>query len=272
MRNIALLIEYDGTAYSGWQVQKNGRSIQAVIEKTLSGLLQENIKIVGAGRTDAGVHAYGQVANFHTRSDWDIEKIIYATNGILPRDITVHKGAVVPDNFHSRFDAKKRKYIYRVITRKSPLSGHFAAYFHFNLSTDLMNEAASFLVGEKSFKSFTKYADQQKHFVCTVMVAEWSRPMSVPGSQFNDIYGLWGNRLVFQIEASRFLHGMVRAIVGTLVDVGREKISVKDFKRIIESEDRSYAAMSAPPGGLFLADVKYSYDIWQELRNRQRRE
>jgi tRNA pseudouridine38-40 synthase len=262
-RNIALLIEYDGTAYCGWQVQENGRSIQAVIEKTLSELLQESTKIVGAGRTDAGVHAFGQVANFHTRSEWAIEKIVYALNGTLPHDIAVRRGAIVPNGFHSRFDALKRKYVYRIATRKSPLVGHFAACFHFDLSLELMNKAASFLIGERSFKSFTKYADQQRHFICNVMEADWTER---DGGRRTE------NNLEFRIEANRFLHGMVRAIVGTLVDVGRGKISIDDFKRIIEMEKRSYASMSAPACGLFLAEVKYGLDIWGELKNGDRRQ
>jgi tRNA pseudouridine38-40 synthase len=260
MHNIALLIEYDGTAYSGWQVQKNGRSIQAVIEKTLSGLLQENIKIVGAGRTDAGVHAFGQVANFHTRSSWEIDKIVYALNRTLPRDIAVSRGAFVPDNFNSRFNAVKRRYLYKTITRKSPLVGHFAADLHFQLSTELMNKAATLLVGKKSFKSFTKYADQQKHFICNVTSAEWKEENGErkPGKSNWSSLPL----LIFEIEANRFLHGMVRAIVGTLMDVGRGKITVEEFGAIIEMEKRSFASMSAPACGLFLAEVEYGIDIW----------
>lgn len=256
-RNIALLIEYDGTAYCGWQAQENGRSIQAVIEKTLSELLQENTKIVGAGRTDAGVHAFGQVANFHTRSEWAIEKIVYALNGTLPHDIAVRRGAFAPNGFHSRFDAMARKYIYRIVTRKSPLAGHFVARFHFDLSLDLMNKAASSLIGERSFKSFTKYADQQRHFICNVTEAEWTEGDGGRRTQ---------DGLQFRIEANRFLHGMVRAIVGTLVDVGRGKISIDDFKRIIDMEKRSYASMSAPACGLFLAEVKYGLDILGKTR------
>jgi tRNA pseudouridine38-40 synthase len=256
MRNIALLIEYDGTAYSGWQVQKNGKSIQAVVEKILTRLLQEDIKVVGAGRTDAGVHACGQVANFRTRSEWEIEKIVYALQSTLPRDIAVHKGVVVPSDFHSRFDAIGRKYSYRIVTRKSPLSGHFAAYFHYDFSIDVMNEAAAFLIGVRSFKSFTKCADQQRYFMCEVTKAEWLTKARERFSSFD---------LCFEIEANRFLHGMVRAIVGTLVDVGRGKISIEDFKRIIEVESRSYASVSVPACGLFLAEVTYPFDIWGQV-------
>jgi tRNA pseudouridine38-40 synthase len=261
MRNVALLIEYDGTAYSGWQVQKNGKGIQAVIEETLSCLLQENVKIVGAGRTDAGVHASGQVANFHTQSSWDIGKIVYALNSTLPRDIAILRGAVVPDDFNSRFDAIQRKYIYRIASRKSPLLSHFVAYFYFDLSIELMNEASAVLVGEKSFKSFTKYADQQNHFLCNVTKARWMLDTTEQGQE-ECASGL-RTGIRFEIEANRFLHGMVRAIVGTMIDVGRRKISLKDFDRIVVSQKRSKASMSAPASGLCLEGIEYRFDLWR---------
>lgn len=262
MRNIALLIEYDGTAYSGWQVQKNGPSIQSVIEKTLSGLLQENIKIIGAGRTDAGVHAYAQVANFHTRSSWEVDKIVYSLNRTLPRDVAINRGVLVADEFHSRFDATARKYLYKVITKKSPFAGHFASYFHFDLSVDLMNEAAKFLLGKRSFKSFTKYSDQQKHFICSVTKAEWKNEIGDMNRSRMSFLSSPSSFLLFEIEANRFLHGMVRAVVGTIIDVGRGKITIEDFKTIVKMEKRSFASMSAPACGLFLGEVKYARELW----------
>ncbi|MGO9481252.1 MAG: tRNA pseudouridine(38-40) synthase TruA [Candidatus Kryptoniota bacterium] len=278
MRNIALLIEYDGTAYGGWQVQKNSCSIQEILEKELSELLREKIKITGAGRTDAGVHACGQVANFHIHSNpvkihsnavdeqaayLEPAKIAYALNGILPRDIAIRKAAYVQDDFHSRFDAKARRYFYSIITRKSPVTRHFAALFYYNLSIDLMNEAATILIGEKSFKSFTKYAEQQRHFICRVSKAEWTG--LAKDSDFGKTDKFGSPDFIFHIEADRFLHGMVRAIVGTLIDVGRGKISVGDFRKILTSENRSMASMSAPACGLCLEEVKYEPDIWDKL-------
>ncbi len=238
-------------------MQKNSSSIQAVIEKTLSELLQEKIKIVGAGRTDAGVHAHGQVANFHTSSDWDVRKLVYAANGNLPVDIALRKAADVPDSFHSRFDAVARKYVYKVITRKAPIARNFSAFFPYELSVEKMNEAAAALIGERSFKSFTKYADEQRHFVCDVTKAEWTRLSD------RHLQGDGHLHLRFEIEANRFLHGMVRALVGTLIDVGRGKIAVGDFQEILNSEKRSLASMSAPALGLFLEEVKYEFDLWE---------
>ncbi len=261
MRNIALLIEYDGTAYGGWQVQKNSNSLQAVIENTLSTLLQEKVKITGAGRTDAGVHAYGQVANFHTSRDWKPEKLTFALNGTLPADIAIRASAEVPDSFHARFDAIARKYTYRIISGKSPIRRNFAAFFPFTLSLENMNSAGRILLGERSFKSFTKYADQQRHFICDLTKAEWeietSNRMPEGGHLPPD------SVLRFTIEGNRFLHGMVRAIVGTMVDLGRGKISTDEFRAIVSSEERARASMSAPACGLSLEEVKYGFDIWK---------
>jgi len=274
MRNIALLIGYDGAAYSGWQVQKNAVSVQGVIESKLSGLLQEKIKVIGAGRTDAGVHAYGQVANFHSDSNWDLAEIVYSLNCILPPDIAIRNAADVPDEFHSRFDAIARRYTYRIIAQKSPMVRHFVALFHYDLSIDLMNEASAFLVGMRSFKSFTKYADEQRSFVCSVVKASWeteagrnsetAKMKESPNPRFPGF-----PILRFEIEADRFLHGMVRAIVGTLIDVGRRKISVENFKGILNSEDRTMAAMSAPECGLCLEEVRYGFEIWRTDAHRR---
>lgn len=267
MRNIALLIEYDGTAYGGWQVQKNSNSIQAVLQDTLSELLQEKIKVIGAGRTDAGAHAYGQVANFHASTEWEVAKIVYALNGNLPVDIGVRGAANVPDSFHSRFDAVARKYLYRIITWKSPIMRHCAAFLPYEFSIEKMNEASALIMGEKSFKSFTKYADQstgsrsssgQRRFICKIASAVWTRSWKTSDSAS-------GEEVIFRIEANRFLHGMVRALVGTMVDVGRGKISVDQFQQIMKSGKRSLASMSAPASGLFLQEVKYRFDIWREI-------
>jgi tRNA pseudouridine38-40 synthase len=246
-RNIALLIEYDGTAYGGWQIQKNSDSVQGEIEKSLSEMLREKVRLTGAGRTDAGVHAKGQVANFFTSSEWSPAKFVSALNGTLPPDIAIRAASEVRPEFHSRFDAIARRYSYRIIARKTPIDRAFAAFFPFTLSLENMNSAAEFLRGEMSFKAFTKYADQQRHFTCNLAFARWSRDAEV---------------LVFEIEANRFLHGMVRAIVGTLVDVGRGKLTIDDFHSIINSGERALASMSAPACGLCLEEVKYGFEIW----------
>ena len=273
MRNIALLIEYDGTAYGGWQVQKNSDSIQGVIEKRLSELLQEQVKVIGAGRTDAGVHARGQVANFHTAGDWTAGKLMYALNGTLPKDIAIRAVADVPETFNARYDATARRYSYCVVSRKTPIGRAFSAFFPFKLSVDTMNSAATFLIGKKSFKSFTKYADDQRHFICSVTKAEWKiedevgeRRAENEEREKNPVFRAPCSVLRFEIEANRFLHGMVRAIVGTLIDVGRGRISVGEFEKIMKSEKRSLASMSAPASGLCLEGVEYGFDAWSQSR------
>lgn len=250
MRNIALLIEYDGTAYHGWQIQKNGNSIQATLEDKVSSLLQEKVKIVGAGRTDAGVHARGQVANFHTNSTWDNSKLKNALNSTLPGDISIRSVVDAPEKFNSRFDAVSRKYKYYVSTFKSPFNRFTTAFFPFNFSVNSMNEAASMLLGRKNFKAFTKHPADKKSFICEVFLARCYRE--------NDI-------IVFEIEANRFLHGMVRAVVGTLLDVGRGKISAGQFEEIVISGKKAAASMSVPACGLFLEEVKYNFPLWNDI-------
>ncbi len=260
MANYALLIEYDGTAYGGWQIQKNSGSIQETIEKTLSRLLQDSIKITGAGRTDAGVHARGQVANFRSECGWTPKKLMSALNGTLPEDIAILASAIVPDNFHSRYSAVARHYSYEVVLYKSAIGRRYSAFFPFEFSIGAMNSAACLLTGENDFHSFTKYADEQRHFICKVTRAEWR---SLRGNRSPDsdlVTAVSGFR--FEIEANRFLHGMVRAIVGTLLDVGRGKLTVEDFEAILRSRDRSAASMSAPACGLCLEEVVYGWDVW----------
>ncbi len=276
MRNIALLIEYDGTAYGGWQRQKNSNTVQEVIEKILSRLLQEEVKITGSGRTDAGVHARGQVANFKTGCSWEPGKLVYALNGNLPEDIAVRDAAEVPHDFDSRFSAIARHYSYKIISRKSPLIRTSAAFFPHELSVGKMNEAATALVGKKSFKAFTSHAAEIEKFVCDVFRAEWREEEPASGRDGEPEINSGGGSspvprfpvspiLSFSIEANRFLHGMVRAIVGTMVDVGRGKISDEDFRRIVGSEDRTRASMSAPAKGLCLEEVRYGIEIWKRV-------
>lgn len=253
MRNIALLIEYDGTSYHGWQIQKNGKSIQDILQETIGSLLQEDVKLVGAGRTDAGVHARGQVANFVTGANWNTSKLVCALNGKLPSDIAIKDAADVNADFHSRFDAMSRKYVYRISKRKSPLERNYTAFMPFDLCIDEMNSVSESLAGVRSFKAFTKCAthvaqpEEEDGFMCRVYSARWSATPN--GSEFT-------------IEANRFLHGMVRAIVGAMVNIGRGKLASDGFTLIMKSGDRRCAPMSAPARGLCLEEVKYPFDIW----------
>jgi tRNA pseudouridine38-40 synthase len=242
LRNIKLLLEYDGTAYVGWQRQDNGKSIQGEVESVLRQILQEDVNLIGAGRTDAGVHARGQVANFRTKSGIDLHQLKGGLNALLPMDIVAHSVDEVPFDFHARYSANEREYSYSIARAETALMRHYSWNVKYMLDLGLMERAASLVVGEHDFESFCKMNSEVDHYRCSVSIAEWREEQS------------W---LYFTIRANRFLHGMVRALVGTMVDVGRGYISIGDFWDIIEKKDRSAAGMSAPAKGLVLERILY---------------
>ena len=242
MRNIKLLIEYDGTRYCGWQRQENGSTVQAEIENVLAKVLQENVHIIGAGRTDAGVHARGQVANFRTESLLELGEIHNALNGLLPEDIVVHAVHDVPIEFHARYSAKERIYSYCITRRPAALTRAFSWYVKYDLKIDAMRWAAASIVGAHDFGSFCKMNSDVEHHRCDVMAARWECEDAL---------------LKFTIRADRFLHGMVRALVGTMVDVGRGYTPLDDFVKILEKRNRAEAGQAAPAQGLVLEEVVY---------------
>jgi tRNA pseudouridine38-40 synthase len=242
MRNIKLTIEYDGTNFVGWQMQSNGRSVQEEISKAIGQILREPVTLIGAGRTDSGVHARGQVANFHTRSTMDAQAILNGLNGVLPEDICLHAADDVPQSFHARYDARLRTYRYFVSHGPSPIGRYFQWFVKFRLDVDVMNDAAQMLPGEHDFESFCKSEAEVNHFRCTIMKSRWAEASGM---------------IVYEIEANRFLHGMVRALVGTMVDIGRGFLPLSSFQEIMTAKDRSKAGMAAPPQGLFLEQVLY---------------
>ncbi len=242
MRNIKLTLEYDGTDFVGWQSQTNGRNVQDEITNVLDQVLQEPITLIGAGRTDSGVHARGQVANFRTNSSLGVSSILNALNGTLPEDIYVHSAIEVDEKFHSRFDAKGRLYKYYISLIPSAIGRQYQWFVKYDLDLSLMNEVAAQLVGEHDFESFTKSESLVPHHRCTVLKSEWTKLPSM---------------LIYEIRANRFLHGMVRALVGTMVDIGRGYIPVTAFKDIMSAKDRRKAGMAVPPSGLFLEEVTY---------------
>ncbi|MFQ5797533.1 MAG: tRNA pseudouridine(38-40) synthase TruA [Bacteroidota bacterium] len=242
MRNVKLLIEYDGTDFVGWQVQPNGRSVQGVLETTLQQILGEKVNVIGAGRTDAGVHARGQVANFHTSRSLDPNSLRGALNSLLPEDIIAHAVDDVGPDFHARYDAKERTYRYYISTVRTALERRITWYVKYTLDLQSMNDAGRRIVGEREFETFCKADRERNHTRVTVMSARWL------GS---------GTRLTFEIRANRFLRGMVRALVGTMVDVGRGYLTVNDFIKALEKTGRNGGGMSAPAKGLFLEEVKY---------------
>jgi tRNA pseudouridine38-40 synthase len=241
-RNIKLLLEYEGSAYVGWQRQENGKSIQGEVENVLRQILQEDVNVIGAGRTDAGVHARGQVANFRTNREIDLHQLKGGLNGLLPMDIVVHQVDEVPFDFHARYSAKEREYSYSIMRAETALMRHCSWSVKYILDIRLMEQAAASILGEHDFESFSKMNSEVDHYRCSVSVAEWWEEKS------------W---LRFTIRANRFLHGMVRALIGTMVDVGRGYISIADFLDIIGKKDRSAAGISAPAKGLILERVIY---------------
>lgn len=242
MINIALTIEYDGTDFFGWQIQPDKRTVQEEIERTLSEITGEKIKITGAGRTDTGVHALGQTANFKLNSDFAPDTIKKALNGILPKDILIKNAREVPEAFNSRFDAVSKIYKYYISKGRTAVYRRFRWEIFYDLSVEPINDCCRFLIGKKDFRSFCKLDKERENFMCDIKNALWTED---------------AEEYIFTIEADRFLHKMVRTIVGTLVDVGRQKITPEDFRKIFGNRDRKIAGMTAPAQGLFLEKVIY---------------
>lgn len=236
-------LSYDGTNYHGWQVQPNGSSVQAELQRALSTLLRQPIEIVGAGRTDAGVHARKMVAHFDVVELLDLKQTAYRMNRILPRDIAVEKIEKVGDDMHARFSATSRTYHYYIHTHKDPFCRAYSCETHYDLDFDAMNEAARVLLTQDDFASFCKTGADVKTTICHVTHAQWHQ--TSPTTWY------------FEITANRFLRNMVRAVVGTLIDVGRHRIDLEDFKQIVENKTRTAAGESMPGHALFLEDVTY---------------
>ena len=235
---------YRGTNYSGWQIQENSLTVQAEIEKALNTLLKRKIDITGSSRTDAGVHAIQQMAHFEVTDEMlDCENLVYRMNKLLPLDISVQKIFNVADDYHSRFEAISRKYEYRISRKKNPFQRGLTYEFNGNLNINLMNEACQILFKYIDYQCFSKIHTDVLTFNCTISEASWEEKQE--------------NLLVFSIKANRFLRGMVRAIVGTLLEVGLGKISLAGFEEIILSKDRKKAGRAVPAEGLFLMEVNY---------------
>jgi len=242
MRDIKLVIEYDGTNFVGWQTQANGRSVQEEITKVLEQALQEPVSVIGSGRTDAGVHARGQVASFRTTSSLGVGSIVSALNGLLPDDINICSAEEMPGEFNARYDAKERVYRYYVARRATAIGRQYQWVVKYSLNLVAMNAVASQIVGDHNFESFCKYDTEVKHYRCTVTKSIWFEQ---------------GGRVIYEIRANRFLYGMVRALVGTMIDVGRGFTPIAAFRDIMDAKDRRRAGMAAPPQGLFLEEVLY---------------
>ncbi len=235
---------YKGTNYCGWQIQINANTVQAELEKALSTLLKTKIEITGSSRTDAGVHAMQQVAHFEVENEIsDTTNLVYRMNRVLPFDISVAKIFQVADDYHSRFEATSRKYEYRISRKKNPFQKGLVYEFNGDLNIGLMNEACQILFKHIDYQCFSKINTDVFTFNCTIEEARWQ--------ECSD------GMLVFYIKANRFLRGMVRAIVGTLLEVGSGRLSLEDFEQIILSKNRNKAGRAVPAEGLFLMEVNY---------------
>lgn len=243
MQRYFITFAYDGTAYHGWQIQPNGNSVQEELQKALSTILRTQLEVVGAGRTDAGVHARRMTAHFDWDGGVDCVRLAYKLNRLLPRDISIYDVRPVDGDMHARFSATLRTYHYYVHTRKNPFLRHYSAEIHYDLDYDLMNEAAAHLLAVDDFGAFCKAHTDVKTTLCRVSEARWVR----------DADDAWH----FRISANRFLRNMVRAVVGTLVEVGRHRMTIDDFDRVVASGNRSRAGESMPGNALFLEDVRY---------------
>ncbi|MCF8378421.1 MAG: tRNA pseudouridine(38-40) synthase TruA [Bacteroidales bacterium] len=251
MQRFFIELAYNGKNYNGWQIQENASTVQEVVNKSLSTLFRAPINVVGCGRTDSGVHARQFFAHFELDEKTLIlegDKALLKLNSILPGDIVIKQIIKVKDEAHARFDAISRTYKYYLSTCKNVFSTEFAYYYPFgNLDIKVMNEAASKLIDFTDFTSFSKLHTQVKTNNCKIHQALWAYE--------NDL-------IVFTITADRFLRNMVRAIVGTLIDVGRAKLSIEEFIRIVESKNRSNAGYSVPALGLFLERIEYPESIF----------
>ncbi len=244
-----LELMYDGTNYHGWQVQPHSPSVQACLELALSTILNEKISVVGAGRTDTGVHARHMVAHFDTNQSIDCVELTYKLNSFLKNDISVSKLYGVKSDVHARFDAISRTYEYHIHFKKNPFLVNKSWYYYRNLNIDLMNEASLILLEYEDFTSFSKLHTQTKTNLCQIQQAHW---------QSNQ------HSLAFTIQANRFLRNMVRSIVGTLVEVGEQKASLSDFRTIVESKNRKRAGVSVPAHGLYLSKIIYPETIFND--------
>ena len=235
---------YNGTHYHGWQIQPNALSVQETLSKALSIVLNFDINLMGAGRTDTGVHAKEMFAHFDVEKLIDTQSSIHKLNSYLPKDIAIHDIILVHDDAHARFDATKRTYEYHINTFKDVFLENLSWYYQKELDVHAMNHASKILLQHTDFKCFSKVNTDVNTFNCKIFEAYWKKE---------------NNKLIFTISADRFLRNMVRAIVGTLINVGLHKITTKDFNAIIENKNRNDAGFSVPAHGLYLTKIEYDF-------------
>jgi len=243
-----LTISYDGTAYAGWQIQKNALSVQEVLERVFSMVFAQDIKVLGSSRTDAGVHAAGQVAQIDFEPPEELNQCIFRMNMALPADIAIRELRPVKPEAQCRYDAEARMYRYRILRKKNPIARQYAHQWFGNLDMAAMQECCRLIEQHTDFQAFSRVQTQVKHFECRMEYARWLQPEE--------------DLLIFEVRANRFLRGMVRALVGTMLEVGKEKKTVEDFEAILAGKNRRKAGESAPACGLCLMEVSYPEEIF----------
>lgn len=239
-------ISYRGTNYHGWQIQNNASTVQGVLNKALSNVLGTKIETLGSGRTDTGVHASTQIVHLDSPRLLD-QSFIFRMNGYLPKDICIKSLYPVKEQAHARFDAVSRAYVYRIILEKNPFEIGLSYYFYPPINIEAMNQAAALLIQYEDYQSFSKVDTDVTHFNCTIFHAYWQQQ---------------GTMLYFHIKANRFLRGMVRALVGTLLEVGKGRMSIDEFIQVILAKDRKSAGSSAPAEALYLSEIEYPKEIY----------
>ncbi|TAE69621.1 MAG: tRNA pseudouridine(38-40) synthase TruA [Bacteroidetes bacterium] len=239
-------IAYKGTNFAGWQKQQNAHTIQAEIEQKLSWYFKQNIEIVGSGRTDAGVHAFQQIAHFDIEKQISKDDFLYRLNKMLSESIAIKDMYEVKSNAHARFDAVYRSYQYHILTKKSPFIKNDALYYPYKIDIEKMQEATKILLEHNDFQAFSKVHTEVNNFLCQIYKAEWE---------------IQEDKIIFHIAANRFLRGMVRAIVGTLLAIAKNKITIEEFRDIFDSKNRQNAGESIDADGLYLSEVLYDKEI-----------
>ncbi|MBI5727238.1 MAG: tRNA pseudouridine(38-40) synthase TruA [Ignavibacteriales bacterium] len=240
MQNYKLTIRYQGTKYHGWQMQQNAVSVQATIKQALELLLKEEVNLIGAGRTDTGVHAMGQVANFRTDQSLDLFRFIYSLNSLLPKDISITHYEQVPESFHSRYDATSREYRYHFYHKKNPFLHGLAFYSYHRYDVVVLNKYAQRFLGTHDFYSFSKELPDNENATCTIKKAVWRCTKEMT---------------VFTIIADRYLHGMVRLITGSIIYAAKNKLPAAWIDEMLTTKQENRFAV--PPCGLYLYNVKY---------------
>ncbi len=247
MARFFIELSYKGTNYHGWQIQKNATGVQQLLNKALSLKIGSDTETVGSGRTDKGVHALQQFAHFDAEKNINEEQLAFQLNRVLPNDIVIKNIYEVNSDAHARYDAIARSYQYKINLIKDPFLINTSYYRRGDLDLKRMNQAAGLLMGTQDFESFSKVKTDVNHFVCTISKSEWTQK---------------GDRIYYNVTADRFLRGMVRTLVGTMLDIGTGKLSLEELKMITASLDRKKAGRAVPAHGLFLTEVKYPSDIF----------